>query len=153
MQITRYTDYAMRLMMYLAIHDPKRVTIAEVAKCYGISRNHLMKVAQLLSNEGYITGVRGKHGGLHLACSAQQLNVGKLVRLTEQHTTLVDCFTGGGGCLLTPACHLKNIFANALEHFFTTLDQYTLADLVTPNNRPALIRLLGNSEPPPPSSG
>ncbi|MBE8718831.1 Rrf2 family transcriptional regulator [Cellvibrio polysaccharolyticus] len=146
MQITRYTDYAMRLMMYLATHDPRRVTIAEVAECYDISRNHLMKVAQLLSNEGYITGVRGKNGGLHLAQPAATLNVGELVRLTEQHTTLVDCFTGGAGCLLTPACHLKKIFAEALESFFIALDQYTLADLVTPENRPMLVRLLGNSE-------
>lgn len=147
MQITRYTDYALRLMMYLATHDPRRVTIGEVAECYDISRNHLMKVAQLLSNEGYVTGVRGKNGGLHLAHPAEQLNIGELVRLTEQHTTLVDCFAGGAGCLLTPACHLKKVFAEALESFFVALDQYTLADLVTPENRPMLVRLLGSTEP------
>lgn len=142
MQITRYTDYTLRLLMYLATYQNERVTIADVAARHEISRNHLMKVAQWLGNQGYITGVRGKYGGLYLARPADQINIGELVRLSEQHSGLVDCFTEGPGCLLAPACYLKQIFAEALENFFRTLDNYTLSDLITPVNRPSLVRLL-----------
>src|SRR5690554_5125665 len=130
MYLTRYTDYSLRVLMYLALKGENISTISEIANSYRISKNHLMKVVQALNIKGYIIAVRGKNGGLHLRGSPQDINIGTLVRETEQGLTLVDCFAGGPGCVITPACQLRIILAEALENFFETLDQYSLADLL-----------------------
>lgn len=142
MYLTRYTDYSLRVLMYVALKGNEISTIAEIADSYGISKNHLMKVVQALNINGYLIAIRGKNGGLRLNRAPETINVGALVRETEQALTLVDCFPGGAGCAITPACQLKNVLAEALEAFFKTLDNYTLADLLPGHNEQKLVALL-----------
>ncbi|TNE62754.1 MAG: Rrf2 family transcriptional regulator [Alphaproteobacteria bacterium] len=129
MHITRYTDYSLRVLMYLAVAGDKTVTIRDIADSYDISRNHLMKIVQELNARGYLKATRGKNGGLKLADKPENIRVGKLVREFEQGAPLVECFGGDNQCVITPACRLKHVFSEALASFFRTLDQYTLADL------------------------
>lgn len=134
MHITLFTDYALRVLMYLALNPTQQVTIREIADSYGISKNHLMKVVQDLNNKGYLKATRGKNGGLRLRGEPEAINLGALVRTTEQDLTLVECFGSDGQCVITPACQLKRVLAEALETFFHTLDGYTLADLLPSGN-------------------
>ncbi|MGQ9425721.1 RrF2 family transcriptional regulator [Gilvimarinus sp. F26214L] len=142
MRITRYTDYALRVMMYVGLKDPELATIREIANSYDISRNHLMKVVQELNNRGYLVATRGKNGGLRLKDLPENINVGRLVRDMEQDSELVECFGCSSSCVITPACELKGIFARAMDAFFHALDQYTLADLLPTAMQPQLLELL-----------
>ena len=142
MHITRYTDYSLRILMYVALKGDEISTIREIAESYDISKNHLMKVVQELNAKGYLIAVRGKNGGLRLNGRPEDINIGSLVRDTEQDLALVDCFIDSKNCTITPACHLKIVFAEALEAFFKVLDQYSLADLVPKHKQSALIKLL-----------
>jgi Rrf2 family nitric oxide-sensitive transcriptional repressor len=142
MYITRYTDYSLRALMYIALKGDNISTIREIADSYDISKNHLMKVVQDLNTKGYLIALRGKNGGLRLNGRPQDINIGSLVRHTEQDQALVDCFNSSKGCSITPACHLKSVFSEALEAFFKVLDQYTLADLLPEQKHSALIKLL-----------
>ncbi len=142
MRITRYTDYSLRVLIYVALQQDRLCTIREIAEAYDISRNHLMKVVHELNLMGYLETVRGKHGGLRLGLPAQRINIGALVRDTEQDLALVECFDDDNRCVITPACRLKNVLSDALKAFFAVLDQYTLADLLPENKRRPLLRLL-----------
>lgn len=142
MQITRYTDYSLRVLVYVALKDNEISTIREIAESYDISKNHLMKVVHELNSKGYLIALRGKNGGLRLNGRPEDINIGVLVRDTEQNLALVACFIGGEGCVIAPTCRLKTVFAEALEAFFKVLDQYTLADLLPRKSQPALIKLL-----------
>ena len=142
MRVTRYTDYSLRVLIFVALKGKQQSTIAEIAKSYNISKNHLMKVVQALNNNGYLIAVRGKNGGLYLNGQPEDINIGTLVRETEQDLPLVECFSDQNECIITPACELKKVFSEALEGFFQVLDQYTLADLVNKKRRAALSRLL-----------
>ncbi len=144
MNITRFTDYSLRVLIYLSLHQEERVTIKEVADCYGISKNHLMKVVQELSIKGYLTSTRGKNGGIKLGTDPANINVGELVRMNEQDSTLVECFGQGNQCVITPACQLKNMLAEAMESFFKSLEQYTLADLVHGPDKNQLIKIFAS---------
>jgi len=143
MHITRYTDYSLRVLMYLAAHNDRLATIRDIAESYDISKNHLMKIVQQLSAKGYIEATRGKNGGIKLASSPQDINIGKLVRDIEQGSPLVECFGQDNVCVITPACQLKRVLAEALESFFKTLDRYSLADMVPPQQENRLQQLLG----------
>lgn len=126
MRLTRYTDYAMRVLLYLG-RDPGQLGgIAEIARAYGISQNHLMKVVSDLVNAGYLESVRGRNGGIRLARPPAEINVGALVRHTEDGFDLVDC----GSCLIAPACGLTSVLDEALGAFLAVLDSYTLADVL-----------------------
>jgi Rrf2 family nitric oxide-sensitive transcriptional repressor len=141
MHLTLHTDYALRLLMYLALRPERRCTIEEVAGAYSISRNHLMKVALTLTREGFVDSLRGRSGGLQLARGPKQINLGAVVRSTEDNFTLVECFDSASNtCLLAPVCQLKRPFAEAVKAFLAVLDGYTLADLTGP---PATARALG----------
>lgn len=142
MHITRHTDYALRVLIYVALKGEAQSTIGEIAGRYGISKNHLMKIVQALNAKGYLVAQRGKNGGLRLAGDPGQISLGALVRDTEGDLLLTDC-AGNGNCLISPACRLKQILAEALEGFFQVLDRYTLADLLPASQRPELVRLLG----------
>lgn len=142
MNITRYTDYSLRILIYLAVHGDGLCTISEIADSYGISKNHLMKIVQELNARGYIQAVRGKNGGLRLNRSPAEINIGELVRETEDESRMVECFGSNNQCVITPACQLKTILGRALESFFTTLEQYTLEDLVGGGQGPVLAQLL-----------
>ena len=129
MRLSLHADYALRTLMYLAVHDGHR-SIGEIAQAYGISKNHLMKVAQRLVAEGFIEAVRGRTGGLRLAQAADQVNVGRVVRTMEETGSFVECFDPSTNtCVITPACQLRHALAGALEAFFRHLDRYSLADI------------------------
>ncbi|MBK6863572.1 MAG: Rrf2 family transcriptional regulator [Ideonella sp.] len=130
MRLTTMTDYAMRLLMYVA-HRPERLcTIAEVADAYGISEAHLMKITHQLGQAGFIETVRGKGGGMRLAAPPQQINLGAVVRQMESDLALVECFSSSANhCALTGHCRLAGILDGALAAFMAHLDAHTLADL------------------------
>lgn len=141
MRLTTYTDYSLRLLMFVALKDDGLATISEVADAYGISKNHLMKVAHQLGVAGYVETVRGRSGGLRLAKPAASISLGDIVRRTEQDMTLVPCLDPANvKCVITSCCGLRRALALATERFFEVLDGYSLADLVKP--RAALRNLL-----------
>jgi Rrf2 family nitric oxide-sensitive transcriptional repressor len=124
------TDYALRTLMSLATSDSHQ-SIAEIARQYGISRNHLMKVAQDLAANGYVDSVLGRSGGLKLARPAEELNVGDIVRTLEDTGNFVECFnTSTNECVVTPVCGLRHVLAGGVEQFLSHLDRFTIADLV-----------------------
>jgi Rrf2 family nitric oxide-sensitive transcriptional repressor len=128
---TSYSDYALRLMMYLATHPERLCTIEEVADVYDISRNHLTKLAFELGKAGFIKTVRGRYGGLTMVRDPASIGIGEVIRHTEEDFALVECFRAGKNqCVITPACRLRSVFSKALAAYLTVLDEYTLADLV-----------------------
>lgn len=132
LHLTLYTDYSLRLLMYLAaLGEEERVTISAVADAYGIARNHLTKVAHQLSLAGFIKTARGKGGGLALARSAAQVTLGDVVRCTEPDLALVPCFEPiRAFCPIVPGCGLRSALDEARRAFLAVLDRYTLADLI-----------------------
>jgi Rrf2 family transcriptional regulator, nitric oxide-sensitive transcriptional repressor len=135
MRLTVYTDYALRLLMYLALKDDGLATIAEIAKSYGISRNHLMKVAYELGAAGYIETVRGRGGGLRLAKPVETIGLGDVVRRTEPDMALVTCFKPvEAPCAIRRCCVLRDALQRACVAFTDVLDGYSLADLVRPRS-------------------
>lgn len=141
MHLTRFTDYSLRVLIYLAVKGEERSTITEIAGAFGISRNHLMKVVQELGHKGYITAIRGKNGGLLLNRAPENIGLGQLVRDMEHELSLVECFHDRNDCLITPACRLKPILNEALAAFLAVLDNYTLADMLG-RRQPQLARLM-----------
>src|SRR5690349_3030902 len=122
-RLTRYTDYAMRVLLHLGAHPHRLCSIAEMARAYGISQNHLMKVVHDLGKAGYVASVRGRFGGFRLARPPEAINVGAVVRHTEDDLDLVEC----GTCVIQPACGLTGVLGEALGAFLAVLDRYTLA--------------------------
>jgi Rrf2 family nitric oxide-sensitive transcriptional repressor len=145
MQLTAFTDYTLRTLIYLGVEEGRRATIAEIAAAYGIAENHLTKVVLLLGQAGDVATLRGRAGGLRLARPASAINVGAVVRRTEPGLALAPCL-GTGQCVITPACTLRPVLAEALDAFLGVLDRYTLADLVA-GSRGGLARLLGLTAP------
>ena len=131
MQLTRFTDYALRVLIYVSAHPERLCTIAEIAEGYGISENHLMKVVNRLSSAGYINTVRGKGGGMRLARPPKMINVGAVVRDMEERFDIVECFNEEHqSCPLLPACALKSILHEASRNFLATLDRHTIQDVL-----------------------
>ena len=126
MKLTRYTDYAMRVLIHLGSSDHRLSSIAEIARAYDISQNHLMKVVQDLGHAGFVETVRGRGGGIRLGRLPMDINLGELVRHTEAGFDLVDC----SACMIAPACTLPRVLAEATRAFLGVLDRYTLADLL-----------------------
>ncbi|MCB1412160.1 MAG: Rrf2 family transcriptional regulator [Xanthobacteraceae bacterium] len=148
MRLTAYTDYAMRVLMYLALKRDGLATISEIAASYSISKNHLMKVVHQLGVAGYVETVRGRGGGLRLAKPMEAIGLGEVVRRTEPDMAIVSCFKPiEEPCAIRPCCVLKNAFGKARDAFLDVLDGYTLKDLVEPRSR--LARLLDIREPAP----
>lgn len=135
MRLTTMTDYALRLLMYVAQHPDRLCTISEVATAYDISEAHLMKITHQLGLAGYIETVRGKGGGMRLAKPAQEINLGAVVRSIEPDFMLVECLATGNSCALTGHCKLTGIFSGALQRFLSHLDGYSLADLAPPTGQ------------------
>lgn len=130
MQLTQYTDYSLRVLIYLA-RKPEGGTISGVAEYYKISRNHLVKVIHNLASKGFITTTRGRSGGMVLARAPEKINMGDVVRNTEANFNIAECFNiNQNRCVITRGCGLKSIFREAQSSFLNTLDQYTLADVV-----------------------
>jgi len=146
LRLTVYTDYALRLLMYLAVKEDGLATIAEVAASYGISKNHLMKVAHQLGQAGYVATVRGRGGGLRLAKPVAEINLGAVVRYTEPDMAIVACLNPvEAPCAIKSCCVLRRALAKAGDAFIAVLDGYTLADLARP--RLPLRRLLAINPP------
>lgn len=130
MRLTLYTDYSLRVLIYLAQNADKVVTISELADFYRISRNHLVKVVHELGLSGYVQTTRGKHGGIRLARPADQIVIGEVVRRTEPDFDLLECLNPEADrCVITNVCKLKSVLAEARDNFLGQLDSYTLADL------------------------
>jgi len=141
MRLTVHTDYALRVLMYVAVREQPRPTISAIAASYGISRNHLMKVVHQLGVAGYLETVRGKNGGLRLARPPEAIRLGEVIRSTEPDLVLVPCFDPvNAACAISPACRLREALHQAQAAFLAVLDGYTLADLVA--NREALADLM-----------
>jgi Rrf2 family transcriptional regulator, nitric oxide-sensitive transcriptional repressor len=141
MRLTAYTDYTLRTLMYLAVNADRLATIAEIARTYRISESHLMKVVHQLGMAGDIETIRGRNGGLRLGRPADAINLGTVVRRTEEDMDLVACFDGSATCAISEICVLQAVLHEALAAFLAVLDRFTLADLVAP--RAQLAALLG----------
>lgn len=137
MYLTQQTDYALRVLIYAAVNDDDLVNIATIAQAYGISKSHLMKVVTALVKGGFLSGLRGKGGGLKLALPPEKIRVGAVVRLMEP-LQIVECFGSNNQCAITPNCRLADILAGGVNAFLNHLDSFTLADLI---NKPTFDRL------------
>jgi Rrf2 family nitric oxide-sensitive transcriptional repressor len=146
MRLSTFTDYSLRLLMYLAVEPQRRATIAEVATAFGISQHHLTKVAHGLGRHGWLANVRGHGGGLALALAPRQIVVGAVVRHTENSVLPAACFADAdSACPIGTACRLRGVLDEALQAFYRVLDRYTLADLAA--DPQSLARLLTIDQP------
>lgn len=136
MQLTRFTDYALRVLMFLAHARDRRTTIEEVSQAHGISRQHLMKVVQRLAKLGYLKASRGRGGGIEAARAPEEISIGQVVRDLEPIVS-VECLASDydGACILFPACGLRGALQSAQQQFLAALDRQTLAT-VTPKALP-----------------
>ena len=138
MHITQHTDYALRVLIFLASNEHRLATIQEISERFEVSRSHLMKVVNQLIRNGWVEGLRGKGGGLRLARPASGIMVGEVVRKMETDFTLVECFSDTSRCILTANCQLKGVFARALEAFLASLDGVALSEGLGPSQRQLL---------------
>jgi Rrf2 family transcriptional regulator, nitric oxide-sensitive transcriptional repressor len=130
MKLTAFTDYSLRVLIYLATTPHKRSTILEIVTAFGVSEHHLTKVVHFLGKKGWITTTRGKGGGISLAKDPKDIRIGRVVRDTEGEPTPAECFESGGGqCAIGGCCSLKGVLGEAITAFYDALDRYTLADV------------------------
>lgn len=140
MQLSAYSDYALRVLIQTALRRPNRVTVDEVAETFGISRHHLVKIVHDLGRNGYLQTQRGIGGGFTLGRLPEEIRLGDVVRLCEETDTVINCIEKPGQpCRLYPACRLKGVLGEAAAAFFAVLDNYTLADLI---RQPSKIRAI-----------
>jgi len=150
MELSQFSDYSLRVLIFVALQGDRRSSVKEIAEVYQISPHHLMKVVHKLGALGYLLTYRGRGGGIGLGRPAKEIVVGAVVRDME-HFTLVECFAQDGGkCRISPVCRLKSALGRARDAFLEELDRYTIADLVRPKGK--LIELLEATAPPPPPS-
>jgi len=135
MRLTTFTDYALRVLLFLATAPEGRGRIADIASAYRISEHHLVKVVHHLGREGLLANTRGRGGGLRLARPASQINVGHVVRTAEEPSVLVECFAPGGNCAITGSCRLAGALQKAHDAFYEVLDGFTLEDLLVRSQR------------------
>jgi Rrf2 family nitric oxide-sensitive transcriptional repressor len=134
--LTRFTDYALRVLTFLGLRGEEGARIREIAERFGISENHLMKVVQELGKHGFVRTIRGRGGGLRLARPPEAIQLGAVVRAVEGDLAIVECLgPGGSSCAIVGACRLTGILGDALDAFLDVLDRYTLADLLGPAAR------------------
>jgi Rrf2 family nitric oxide-sensitive transcriptional repressor len=131
MQLTQYTDFSFRVLIFLAQKPSGLSTVTEIAAFHGISRNHLVKVIHNLASKGFIVTTRGRNGGMALSRAPANINLGDVARQTEPNFSIAECFDKENNrCVITPTCSLKAIFWEAKMAFLNTLDKYTLADAI-----------------------
>lgn len=131
MRLTSYSDYSIRVLIYLATQNREQLTnIKEISEVYQISKNHLMKIIYNLGKMGYIETIRGRNGGFRLAKKPSEINIGELIQKTEEDFHFVECFKDHDHCIISPVCSLKFILNSALDAFLQVLNQYTLADII-----------------------
>ncbi|WP_342599293.1 Rrf2 family transcriptional regulator [Psychrobacillus sp. FSL H8-0483] len=146
MRLTMYTDFSLRVLIYLGAKEKKELsTIQAISDAYGISKNHLMKVTHELGKLGYIETIRGRGGGIRLAMEPEAINIGQVVRHTEDDFHLVECFDcKTNRCVITPVCGLKGALNRALIAYIKVLDEYTMADFLQQKHQ--LANLLFNEQ-------
>lgn len=132
MRLTLHTDYALRVLTHVAIADGKLIRISDIAETFTISKQHLMKVVHHLSQKGYLDTVRGHGGGIRLRRTPEEINIGQVVRETEESLYLVGCLEQRGYCQIERICVLRGALHDATKAFLTVLDRYTLSDLIKP---------------------
>lgn len=143
MQLTVHTDYALRVLLYLAHFPERRAGTEEISSAYGISKNHLVRVVQTLADAGYVRVTVGRSGGVQLAGDPGSMRLGQIVRSTEASFRLVECHDEvNNSCPILPVCGLKAILDDALTCFLTELDRYTLGDLVKEPSRDRFVQLI-----------
>lgn len=134
MRLTNFSDYGLRILIYAATCSDRLITIDEASIVYGIPRNHLSKIARQLTRAGIMKSVRGRSGGLTLARDAKDIRLGDILRITEPNFAIAECFlpqeSSKIGCRITSSCRLKGALHEALNSFMSTVDKYTLADMV-----------------------
>lgn len=141
MRLTKFTDYALRILI-LAASDPGRIiTIAEAAELYGVSAPHLKKVVRTLSREGYLQGIRGRSGGFRLGRSPDEINLGAVIRVTEPDFAMVECFASEEACPISPVCKLPGIISQGLHAMLREFGKYTLADIALERDFQAELRI------------
>ncbi len=144
MTLTKFSDYSLRLLIYLGLHSDRLVSVGEISRAYRVSPHLLVKVVQLLVEQGLVASVRGRNGGLRLNKAPGDINVGWLIRRTERDWNLVECFDAvSNTCPIDGACALKGALKRAQRAFLDVLDDQTLADFLP--RAPVLIRLLNQS--------
>lgn len=141
MRLTRYTDYSLRVLIHLALHEDRICSIGEISRTYDISQNHLMKVVNALAHDGFVETLRGRAGGMRLARAAKDITVGEVVRRTEDGFQLADC----SGCALSPACGLTGVLQKGAQAMLAVFDSYTIADLLT--DKATMLRMASGQSP------
>ena len=142
MRLTLHTDYSLRVLIHAGIADGKLVTINDISKTFDISKQHLMKVVNNLSQKGYLHTVRGRGGGLRLSRSPHDINIGEVVRETEETLDVIGCLERRGYCPIQRVCVLRGVLDEATQAFLAVLDGYTLADLIKPRRTLSSLLLL-----------
>ena len=145
MRLKAFTDYSLRVLIFLAASPARRATIAEIADAFDISENHLMKVCHALGKAGFLANVRGKGGGLELAMMPNAIRLGNVVRITEGPPHPAECFGTDNACCITAACNLRTVLTEAVQAFYTVLDRKSLEDIT--RNRNTLSRMLALPRP------
>jgi Rrf2 family nitric oxide-sensitive transcriptional repressor len=130
MKLTSFTDYTLRVLIYVALDPQRRATISGIATAYDISENHLTKVVHQLARSGLIQSMRGKGGGIQLAQPAENIRIGQVVNMAEGESPIVECLSDHDTCKITPACKLAGILTRARKAFYEELDRFTVADLI-----------------------
>lgn len=148
MRLTSFSDYSLRVLMYLGVHEGRLATVGEIAAVYRVSEHHLVKVVHRLGQLGYIETLRGKGGGMRLARPPHKIGLGAVLRGTEDSLSLVECFEAQTcECRIDSACLLKGILARAMDAFFAELDRHTLADLLGTRSKLAKILVQAEARP------
>ena len=147
MRLTQYSDYGLRVLIFVGLRENSLSTIGEIAAAYGISRNHLMKVVNQLVSAGFVESQRGKSGGLKLAQRADAIIVGNVIRNLEPDFGLVECMRPGNACRITAGCRLRGMVSEASAAFTAVLDRYTLADILYDADQRQLLEKLLGMEP------
>lgn len=142
MRLTQYTDFSLRVLVFLGVRGQERTTIKEISNAYGISHNHLMKVVQQLARLGYVESIRGAGGGIRLHAPPERINLGQLVRDMEPDFALVECMRPDNACVIAPVCRLPALLYRATDAFLAEFDACTLADLLPQAIRPDMAALL-----------
>ena len=129
MQMDKFSDYALRILIALTAHAPVKLSASHIARMYGISENHLAKIATQLSKGGFVVSERGRGGGLTLAVLAVDISIGAVLRALKKDEPVADCFGSNTSCAILPACSLRGPLLEAQEAFFAALVGYSLADV------------------------
>lgn len=132
MQLTRFSDYSLRVLIYLGLRQDEWITIKQISDAHGISRNHLMKIVSFLAQKGWVASQRGPGGGVRLQTTPPEINLANVIRATEFDLELTECFGTQSSCRLTPHCLLRGVLVDALEAFLGVLGTHSLADLLEP---------------------